>query len=94
MRLCNQTVLSYVRLINFVSETKYSGSLLPCLKILNLIQARDFHLWLANLDKPKQRYIRLLENALFGFGLSRSGVFHIYRLILNKISTDFIVTFV
>jgi hypothetical protein len=28
---------------------------------------------LANLEKPKQRYIRLLENALFGFGLSKLG---------------------
>jgi hypothetical protein len=27
------------------------------------------------LDKPKQRYIRLLENALFGFGLSKLGLF-------------------
>jgi hypothetical protein len=26
-----------------------------------------------NLEKPKQRYIRLLENALFGFGFSKLG---------------------
>ena len=31
---------------------------------------------LANLEKPKQRYIRLLENALFGFGLSKLGKIH------------------
>jgi hypothetical protein len=28
-----------------------------------------------NLEKPKQRYIRLLENALFGFGLSKLGFY-------------------
>ena len=29
----------------------------------------------SNLEKPKQRYIRLLENALFGFGLSKLGFY-------------------
>ena len=34
---------------------------------------------LANLEKPKQRYIRLLENALFGFGLSKLGEYQCYE---------------
>ena len=28
---------------------------------------------LANLDKPKQRYMKFLEGILFGFGLSKLG---------------------
>jgi hypothetical protein len=38
---------------------------------LNKLNPRGY---IINLDKPKQRYIRLLENALFGFGLFKLGL--------------------
>jgi hypothetical protein len=32
------------------------------------------------LEKPKQKYIRLLENALVGFGLSKLGAYKMLHL--------------
>ena len=52
--------------------------LFPIIIIVPFIGPSRVESIFANLEKPKQRYIRLLENALFGFGLSKLGI---YRLI-------------